>query len=398
MALDPRIILAGQQPDIVNVLAQSNQAAQQQINNQSQNALAGYARQNGAAIMQGDQNALAGLAGQGVEGLNAAIGIQDKRYSREMDQQKMAILTREEARTIEDRARQMSKEERELLLAQTEQDVKMGLALPNAQEWDKVMAEQAPDLVGQFDNREALAQRFMSMADIIKKTAGPEYRRATPEEAAQYGSAGGQINLKTGKFDPINPPSGMSIKTNPDGTMSLTQGPGAGTKPLTEGQGKDNVFATRAEGALRQLEPVADSLANRADIMAESVPLGFGREMQNQDFQVAKQAGDEFLQALLRKDTGAAITTQEQAMYGTTYLPQPGDGPAVLAAKRESRARALEALRSGMSVEQITMTEQALVKAAERNAGSGPQPGIVEDGFRFIGGNPADPSSWEQVQ
>jgi hypothetical protein len=29
---------------------------------------------------------------------------------------------------------------------------------------------------------------------------------------------------------------------------------------------------------------------------------------------------------------------------------------------------------------------------------AGPQPGTIEDGYRFKGGNPADPSAWEQVQ
>jgi hypothetical protein len=30
--------------------------------------------------------------------------------------------------------------------------------------------------------------------------------------------------------------------------------------------------------------------------------------------------------------------------------------------------------------------------------GSAPRPGMVQDGYEFLGGNPADPKSWRQVR
>jgi len=62
MALNPNIILAGQQPDIVNALARSTQAAgmAQQVQQEAKkNAFLG---QNGAALMAGDPQALSGFA------------------------------------------------------------------------------------------------------------------------------------------------------------------------------------------------------------------------------------------------------------------------------------------------------------------------------------------------
>lgn len=46
-----------------------------------------------------------------------------------------------------------------------------------------------------------------------------------------------------------------------------------------------------------------------------------------------------------------------------------------------------------------TRDPAALAQVAGQNAApqGGPQPGTIEDGYRFRGGNPADPSSWEQV-
>ncbi len=41
---------------------------------------------------------------------------------------------------------------------------------------------------------------------------------------------------------------------------------------------------------------------------------------------------------------------------------------------------------------------QAAPQMQQPQSGSGPQPGMIEDGYRFKGGNPGDPSSWEPVQ
>ena len=160
------------------------------------------------------------------------------------------------------------------------------------------------------------------------------------------------------------PANGMIIESTPDGGIRVVQGDAvAGAKPFTEGQSKDIVYATRAEGALATLDPIADALTSRGEVVADWLPMGLGGGMQTDEYQVAKTAGDEFLQAILRKDTGAAITTQEQALYGETYLPRPGDSPARLQYKQEARKRAVEALKGGMSPAQIIAQEKALEKA-----------------------------------
>lgn len=156
-------------------------------------------------------------------------------------------------------------------------------------------------------------------------------------------------------------PSQTNVSIGPDGQVQFTQGPGATIKPFTEGQSKDVVYATRAQGALEVLEPVAGELTSLGSQIAGYDPTGMVRSrVQSPNYQVARQAGDEFLQAILRKDTGAAITNQEQALYGVTYLPQPGDGPEVLEAKRAARQRAVAAINAGMSPAQIIAAETAL--------------------------------------
>lgn len=103
-----------------------------------------------------------------------------------------------------------------------------------------------------------------------------------------------------------------------------------GEKPLTEFQGKSVTFGTRAAQAhniLNDLEGTYSSLtANYLPSFVNS-PEG----------QKAKQAQDNFVNAVLRQESGAAINASEFNNAKKQYFPQPGDSQQVLEQKRQNR-------------------------------------------------------------
>jgi len=117
---------------------------------------------------------------------------------------------------------------------------------------------------------------------------------------------------------------------------------------LSEAQGKSAQFFYRGDAANKILEPIEAELTSLIGSATEVLPEQLESFFQSDDYQRARQAGREFIASILRKDTGAAVTDQEFALYGPMFLPQPGDGAPVLAQKREARRRALDAIRLGM--------------------------------------------------
>jgi hypothetical protein len=113
-----------------------------------------------------------------------------------------------------------------------------------------------------------------------------------------------------------------------------------------------------------------------------------GNYLKTEAYEKAENAGLEFLQAILRKDTGAAITAAEVAEYGKVYLPQPGNSTELIQQKRASRARALAAIKAGMPPDAILAQEKALASGQTPAAPPAPQQGdgSIDDLLQKYGG------------
>jgi hypothetical protein len=126
---------------------------------------------------------------------------------------------------------------------------------------------------------------------------------------------------------------------------SVTVGDGL---KLTEIQSKDLGFYARGTAADAELAPLENALTQFGSSAAAQSPQLIGNYLKSNEYQQAERAGREFLTVILRKDTGAAVTPAEWAMYGPMFLPIPGDKKEVLVEKKKARARAMRAIKLGL--------------------------------------------------
>ena len=176
----------------------------------------------------------------------------------------------------------------------------------------------------------------------------------------------------------------MGVRVGKDGIIEFVQG--SDLPKLTEAQSKDINWAYRMEGALKSFEPVSDTLVSLPNKVFGLDPTGLGRYLQSGDYQKAEVAGLEFLAPLLRKDTGAAVTPKEWDFYSKIYIPKIGDGPEALAAKREARARALDAIKRGIPQEYIQKSEAEKAGILQEGMDAGLIKDPYEDLLKKYGG------------
>lgn len=91
------------------------------------------------------------------------------------------------------------------------------------------------------------------------------------------------------------------------------------------------------------------SVTNAAMSFGQNVmnqaPMGLGNYMTSPEYQKYDQASRDFVNAVLRKESGAAISESEFQNARIQYFPQPGDTPDKIAQKAKNRQIVIEAMK-----------------------------------------------------
>lgn len=260
-------------------------------------------------------------------------------------------------------------------------------------------------LTGALDTANPMAQ------GTIKLKA--EQAGAQKANAAQSYAAAGASNAHAGLFraqtDEAKNGTGRSGGKAPAGYRWLADGvtleaiPGGPAdpntkgaklaKPPTEGQSKALLFGTRmaaADEALSELEregvmrpgnikTVAEGLAGAVPLLGESLAKGAGvatNWTQSGSQQKVEQAQRDFINAVLRRESGAAIGAGEFANAAQQYFPQPGDKPEVLRQKAANRRAAIAGFKAEVGDAFLPEFDKIVgeSRAARRNPKKPPPP------------------------
>lgn len=137
----------------------------------------------------------------------------------------------------------------------------------------------------------------------------------------------------------------------------------------------------------------------------------FPEIMKSEDAKKQSQAERNFVNAVLRRESGAAISPSEFASAETQYFPRVGDTQELLKQKAENRRGVLAALKTeaGPAVEQIQATMQGIPQANIPSSigGKGTKAQLMPtaqagasaitpddlDALKFIQANPKDPNA-----
>ena len=145
------------------------------------------------------------------------------------------------------------------------------------------------------------------------------------------------------------------------------------------------------------------------EALADSIGMsGTANLARNANRQIVFGAQRDALDALLYLATGAAYNKEQLEGQMAAYIPAFTDKPEAVKAKRErmtdliqsAKARAGKAWTPEMDKAMTSLISPKAVSGkitpSAPAAATGPSVGVIQDGYKFKGGNPADSKNWEK--
>lgn len=204
-------------------------------------------------------------------------------------------------------------------------------------------------LFGDVQGANMLRDRAAASASYAS-AAERNAQAAKVRQDTEQGARTGALQVVTGPNGEVTVVDKVNRTAQPvlgaDGKPIVKGAAGGGGKPMTEAQAKANLFGGRmveADQILNDLEGKYKPWAVSSKLGLENTPmiggaLAAGANMVMSPVnQQAEQAQRDFINAVLRRESGAAISKSEFDNAFKQYFPQPGDSQKVIAQKRRNR-------------------------------------------------------------
>lgn len=168
----------------------------------------------------------------------------------------------------------------------------------------------------------------------------------------------------------------------------------AAAKPPTEADKKvATLFGSMVTAANNLADLAGADTSSLGNAALDSNPLT--RAATSGDYRKYQSAAKQWSANLLYIKSGATATPEEVYSTYQQFFPQPGDTEEVKAQKAAAREQEMRNIQATYP----DTTKQYKWKSQSTSPASGaPQIGEVKKGYRYKGGDPASPSSWEKVK
>lgn len=192
--------------------------------------------------------------------------------------------------------------------------------------------------------------------------ASPQYSAAYSQLFAErmepsVDAAGNQVIVPIKPVIPpgVRPPAGMAQpapqRPNQEVPGQTTGGDPRVGEPIVIGNPKPSdtamnaaLYADRMAKSNEIITSLERAGTSYSDMAKSNVPLGIGNYLISDDYRQLDQAQRDFINATLRRESGAVISPQEFDNARKQYFPQPGDDPQTIENKRANRQTAIDGI------------------------------------------------------